>query len=57
MIDFNPVNPLMMTIAIMQPAPSPRLSTNPQGKQICKSNLDTVHRQFSNTPKEKIQDQ
>ena len=47
----------MTTSMNNQTAPFPRPSTNLQGKQSCMPSLDTAHRQFDNTPKDKFQDQ
>ena len=47
---INQRNQLTWTILNTQPVPSPWSSTNLQGKQILKSNLDTSHRKFANTP-------
>ena len=40
-----------------QTAPLPGPSTNLRGEQMLMSGLDTTHRQFSNTPEDKFQDQ
>ena len=56
-IDLNPINKLIMTSETTQPATSPRPSTNPREDQSRIYDLDTFHRQFSNTPEDKFQDQ
>ena len=47
----------LMGIMHAQPENSPRPSSSLWGGQIRMSGLDTYHRQFSATPKDKYQDQ
>ena len=50
-------NQLKQTSLNTQPPPSSWPSTNLWGKKIRISGLDTAYRKFSNTPKDKFQDQ
>ena len=56
-IDLHPSNQLMMKSSITKPEPSIGPSTNLWGKKIQISDLDTAHRQFEITTKDKFQDQ
>ena len=57
MIALRSFNQLMITCVTTNPAPLPGPSTSLRGKKTHMSGMNTSNRQFSITPKDKLQDQ